>query len=210
MKIRFALLTVTVLFVILDVYFPAHLEVPLPHNVVDEANGVTMPVEIREPTKSRKVLLLGEPEPGKKTIVRRVKYDVYDQETLEQLARELPTPQAVADFMWKNFAYETDRRQFGRSEHWQSPEEFLKKGKGDCEDFALFAYDILKRNGTNAFVVSIYSLHNAHTVCVYEWDGVYHVLDGARVSAHKAKTVRELAAKMNPHWNQLAVIAFTN
>lgn len=30
-------------------------------------------------------------------------------------------------------------------EHWQTPIETLERGKGDCEDFAIFAVDVLTR-----------------------------------------------------------------
>ena len=40
---------------------------------------------------------------------------------------------------------------------WKSPEEFLKDGGGDCEDYAVFVQEILERNGYQAEIVSLYA-----------------------------------------------------
>ena len=36
--------------------------------------------------------------------------------------------------------YVSDRELFGKEDYWQPPEEFEKKKKGDCEDFALWTW----------------------------------------------------------------------
>ena len=52
--------------------------------------------------------------------------------------------------MWRLFLFESDQNQFGENEHWQSPEEFMQTGKGDCEDFALWAWRKLAELGIDA------------------------------------------------------------
>lgn len=55
--------------------------------------------------------------------------------------------------------------------YWKSPEEFMRDSGGDCEDFAIVAYELLKNIG---YKPEIYSLWNpndnraGHAICVFE------------------------------------------
>jgi predicted transglutaminase-like cysteine proteinase len=50
--------------------------------------------------------------------------------------------------------YISDREQFGKDDYWQPPDEFEKRKKGDCEDFALWTWRQLLNLGYDArFVV---------------------------------------------------------
>src|SRR5262250_3356035 len=50
--------------------------------------------------------------------------------------------------------YVSDEEQFGRRDFWMPPEEFERSRKGDCEDFALYAWRQLLSLGYSArFVV---------------------------------------------------------
>jgi len=44
--------------------------------------------------------------------------------------------------------YADDRRNYGRSDYWASPREFLAKG-GDCEDYAILKFASLLILGVN-------------------------------------------------------------
>ncbi len=117
--------------------------------------------------------------------------------SLETLAPQLKTPESIARFLWKNFSFENDERQFGK-DHWQSPQEFLSNHKGDCEDFARFAYEILKRNGAHPLLVNVYSRKSGHTICLYKEDGNFKVIDGSRVRTFQNQNLREVIQKLNP------------
>ena len=127
--------------------------------------------------------------------------------SLRDLAFELKTPEAIADFMWKNFRFEKDQRQFGKSEYWQSPDEFLQNGKGDCEDFSIFAQAMLKAAGIRTFLLNIYGSGYGHTVCVFQENGKYHIIDESKVVRHNADSLEELCAKINPFWTKSAVVS---
>ena len=43
--------------------------------------------------------------------------------------------------------YVSDKELFGKEEYWQPPEEFEKRKKGDCEDFALWTWRQLLNMG---------------------------------------------------------------
>ena len=46
--------------------------------------------------------------------------------------------------------YMSDEAQFGRREYWLPPEEFERRRRGDCEDFALWTWRQLMRLGYSA------------------------------------------------------------
>lgn len=127
--------------------------------------------------------------------------------SLRDLATKLQTPENIAKYLWKNFLFENDQRLFGTEEHWQSPEEFLKNRKGDCEDFALFAHEMLKANGISSFLLNVYGGRFAHTVVVFKEDGKYHVIDGSDVRRLGAGNLREVASEIYPHWKTAAIVA---
>ena len=46
--------------------------------------------------------------------------------------------------------YVSDKELFGKNDYWQPPEEFEKRKKGDCEDFALWTWRQLLNMGYDA------------------------------------------------------------
>jgi hypothetical protein len=46
--------------------------------------------------------------------------------------------------------YVSDKEQFGQDDYWMPPEEFERSRKGDCEDFALYAWRQLLAMGYSA------------------------------------------------------------
>jgi hypothetical protein len=46
--------------------------------------------------------------------------------------------------------YVSDKELFGKDEYWQPPEDFEKRKKGDCEDFALWTWRQLLNMGYDA------------------------------------------------------------
>ena len=127
--------------------------------------------------------------------------------SLEILAHQLRTPEQIARYMWQHFAFETDQRQFGRQDHWQSPEELLANQKGDCEDFALFAHSLLKINGIPSLLLNLYGKRFAHTVCVFKENGRYHAIDGTDVKRFDAEDINSLSFQLYPFWEKSAVVS---
>jgi hypothetical protein len=123
----------------------------------------------------------------------------------------LKTPDAIAGYIWKNFLFEKDQRQFGKEDYWQSPEELMKNRKGDCEDFARFALEVLKANGIQGFLMNIYGGNGryAHTICVFKDGDLYQVIDGDKVKKIDAKSLEEVSEKMYDHWEKAAIVAPT-
>lgn len=70
------------------------------------------------------------------------------------------------------FHYETDLASHGVEDYWESPDEFIKEGGGDCEDYAIIKYFTLVMLGVPSdklriTYVSSLTLNQAHMVLSY-------------------------------------------
>lgn len=126
--------------------------------------------------------------------------------SIHAVATQHTTPESLAKFMWRSFAFEQDQSHFGKQEYWQTPDEFLSNQKGDCEDFALFAKTILTQNGIKAFLLNVYGSRYAHTVCVFVENGKYNVIDGTKVKRYNAVSLVDLMTQIYPHWKTGAIV----
>lgn len=125
--------------------------------------------------------------------------------SFQHLASNLSSPEDIAKFIWRHFQVESDQTQFGTEDRWQSPNELLKSERGDCEDFALFAYEIFKAQGTQAFLLNIYGQGYGHTVCVFRQGKDYHAVDGTRV-VRGGDSLEQLLSKIYPFWKSAAIV----
>ena len=127
---------------------------------------------------------------------------------LDQLASTYTTPNAVATLLRDEFTFKRDEELFGETDHWQSPEEFLKRKAGDCEDYALLAQAILRLNGIEAYVVSLFGREGyAHTVCVFKDErGRYNLIDVDKIRYPKTTSLEALASWLYPAWTSGGVV----
>jgi predicted transglutaminase-like cysteine proteinase len=128
--------------------------------------------------------------------------------SLGQLAERYRTPQAIARFLTQEFTYQTDETLFGTLEHWQRPEEFLARRAGDCEDYALLARELLRRNWIKAEALSMVKADGTgHTVCVFrDPHGRYQVIDEGRLYQLGAASLPEVATRLAPDWAQAGLV----
>jgi len=125
---------------------------------------------------------------------------------LDSVARSHPTPERLAGFLGAHLTFQEDLSLFGQQDYWQSPEEVFTRGRGDCEDYALLASDLLARQGVHSFLFSLYGKKGyAHTVCVFMEGGRYSVLNQARLVRYRAVSLEELAGKLCSGWEWGAV-----
>jgi len=125
--------------------------------------------------------------------------------SLEELAAQLTTPELLEKYMTSRFTYVTDQALFGKDEYWQTPREMAARCEGDCEDYALFAQAILKANGYNAFLVSVYWHRGAHTVTVFDNKGKWGIFNLARLVYTNAVTMKDLANFIVGDWSSVAL-----
>ena len=121
---------------------------------------------------------------------------------LDQLAGTYTTPKAVAAFLHNAFTFKRDEELFGEADRWQAPEEFVTRRVGDCEDYALLARALLRRNGIEAYLFSIFGKEGyAHTVCVFvDARGRYNVIDGDTLRELHANSLDAVALWLYPAW----------
>ncbi len=67
----------------------------------------------------------------------------------QPLSVQCATIEDVRNFL-AGCKYVSDEELFGRRDYWQPPEEFEKRRKGDCEDFALWTWRQLVNMGYDA------------------------------------------------------------
>ena len=119
----------------------------------------------------------------------------------------LNTPEKIASYLWKHFAFEHDQRLFGKADYWQSPSEFLSRGRGDCEDFAVFAAEALKTHKIPAFILNIYGQRYAHTICIFKLAGKYGAIDGTKVLKATNDDLKGLISEIQPFWEKAAIVS---
>lgn len=121
------------------------------------------------------------------------------------VARLYSTPEQLADFLREQMTFREDKELFGRRDYWQSPEEFLRRREGDCEDYALLVQAVLERQGREAWVFSLYGPGYAHTVCIFREGGYYHIFNQDKVIRCKASSLEKAASILCPRWSWGAV-----
>ena len=126
---------------------------------------------------------------------------------LDQLAGTYTTPKAVAAFLHHAFTFQRDEELFGEADRWQSPEEFVARKAGDCEDYALLARALLRRNGIEAFIFSVFGKDGyAHTVCAFvDHRGRYNVIDVDKLCVLDVKSLESVASWLSPGWTVGAI-----
>ncbi len=89
---------------------------------------------------------------------------------------------------FNSLTFRSDQTVWGREDYWASPSEFLNRGTGDCEDYAIAKYISLRRLGMDdsrlrlAYVRSL-TLRQAHMVLLVETEeGQQLVMDNLTAS----------------------------
>ncbi len=85
---------------------------------------------------------------------------------MEQIVRRFGTPRDIDLFMQVCFDYVRDAEHHGLSDHWQDPHHTLEAKRGDCEDWAVFAWYVLERAGAEARVLCMFTEDDGHAVCL--------------------------------------------
>lgn len=75
--------------------------------------------------------------------------------------------------------YVSDQEQFGEKDYWQPPEQFEQTKKGDCEDYALWAWrQLLQMNYRARFVMGAAGRYGeGHAWVTFEKDGKAFLLE---------------------------------
>lgn len=90
--------------------------------------------------------------------------------------------EAVNWYVNRRVQFEDDRRQFGRADVWSAAADTLRRGRGDCEDYAIAKLQMLRRSGIaerDLYLVIVKDLVRRadHAVLVARSNGHLYVLD---------------------------------
>lgn len=115
-------------------------------------------------------------------------------------------PKELARYMKKNFQFRDDVSLFGVADYWQNPAEFLTRGAGDCEDYALFSNLVFQMQGRESYVVSLYDAAGyGHTVTLFREDGKWNLMNEDRVYYYRAEFIQEVLTRIHPLWTWAAI-----
>lgn len=111
-------------------------------------------------------------------------------------ANKIESIEDYAQWLPKNLEYKRDKG----PDRWSSPLETLKKGYGDCEDYAFLNAAILHVLGYQPKVIAIERFKRvmgrliaSHAICAFEKDGRYLFFDNAELKATDAPSMREFS-----------------
>ena len=89
--------------------------------------------------------------------------------------------------------YIEDRANYGVDDYWAAPDEFFARG-GDCEDFAIAKYVLLRRAGVAAEAMRVVIVHDlalsaAHAILAVTLAGKTYILDNQDADVRPASAV---------------------
>ena len=123
-----------------------------------------------------------------------------------EAVQDIKTPKELSKFLKKKFQFVLDENQFDSVDYWQSPEEFWKRKKGDCEDYALFSKAILEKLGYQAHIISLYGGNGyAHTVTIFKDETGWNVMNEDRLYRYEASTLEEAVTRIFPDWTWASI-----
>ncbi|KAB7883030.1 transglutaminase-like cysteine peptidase [Poseidonibacter ostreae] len=81
---------------------------------------------------------------------------------------------------FNKFKYKTDIENYAKNDYWATRKEFIFKGAGDCEDYAIAIYTTLLELGIDKKNISLYFSRykkKFHLVILYKKNNVSYALD---------------------------------
>jgi len=103
---------------------------------------------------------------------------------------------AVNHYVNRRVTFEDDERHFGRGDVWSTANETLRSGRGDCEDYAIAKYQLLRSAGfadRNLYLVIVRDLVRRadHAVLVARAAGHMFVLDNGSDEVLDSETITD-------------------
>jgi len=97
---------------------------------------------------------------------------------------------AVNSLVNRSITYAPDQRVYGRLDHWADGAETMRKGAGDCEDFAILKMSLLREMGVPARSMSLVVLRDTarglyHAVLAVSTNKGHFILDNVRNEVYR-------------------------
>ena len=109
---------------------------------------------------------------------------------------EVQRLEAVNRYVNDRVTFVDDRKQYGRADVWSAAAETLRRGRGDCEDYAIAKLQMLRRAGfadRNMYLVIVKDLvsRSDHAVLVVRAAGQMYVLDNGTNKLLNSEEIRD-------------------
>lgn len=111
----------------------------------------------------------------------------------------IKTPENLANWLKNDFEYVWES-----FDAWQSPQETINLKKGDCEDFAILAAEVLRRLGVSSdiLIIKFKDLKTAHAVCAFKGrGGKYQFISNRQLIETQEDKLQEAIKKIYPDWD---------
>lgn len=130
---------------------------------------------------------------------------------VQSAKRPVVTAEDLELYYYKYFFYlsddiQFDLRGFWRVDHFQSPQEFEKRKRGDCDDFAIHSAMVLRALGYS--FVQMYVLQTpdgGHAITVYRDGNSYNIMSNGRIFYSKEKTPYDVINLAYSDWETISL-----
>lgn len=109
----------------------------------------------------------------------------------------------IRDWVAVNIDYKYDEKRWGVEDYWQTPEETLSYGTGDCEDFSILLCSLLRAYGIDVervyVALGVYDEEHEHAFLIEDW---YKDGDWRRIESQASARLsfwRQWFGLHNPH-----------
>lgn len=120
-------------------------------------------------------------------------------EKTEREIKEIPVDEKIEQYMIDNFTYQNEDE-----EYWKTPSETLRDKGGDCEDFAFFVQEELKKHNIESDVLAIYWKEEGdltgHAITIYREDENINYFSNQYLYKTNHKTIKELLNNRYEKW----------
>ena len=107
------------------------------------------------------------------------------------------SPGDLANWLLSRFQYKVEV-----PDRWQSPQETIDKGYGDCEDFAVLSSRILEEKfnlKNDIVIVEFEGMNLAHLICVWKnEDGTYSFMSNNKIHNTKKEYLSDAIRRYYP------------
>ena len=109
---------------------------------------------------------------------------------------EVERLEAVNRYVNDRVTFVDDRKQYGQADVWSAAADTLRRGRGDCEDYAIAKLQLLRRAGfadRDMYLVIVKDLvsRSDHAVLVVRAAGKMHVLDNGTSKLLNSEDIRD-------------------
>lgn len=115
---------------------------------------------------------------------------------------KIKTPEQLEEWLQDNCQYCSEKG----IDIWQTPNTTIARKKGDCEDFAILSYSILKKLGYEAKIFMLDNIEigqSSHAICIYKEKDNYYFFSNQKLYKLQYKSVKELIESFYPEYEHI-------